>query len=406
MKKFACGITALVLMAGSLFAADSYYVFSGSNKVAWGAANYVYGYTYGTVAVGNPDNPDDPGKPNFFNDGVGKIVGASVTAGGGVFIGVNKSGGTTTTRAITDCTNGFSYWYNGGAHDINLEYGDANCTGTGEKWNNKWRATATAVTSWTKKTIALNGFTQVTGGACNVASVNLSLVDKIAWGTEAASTGYNLMIGNVACLADGTIADDVAPTATIAWAAGDEVCTGNFCKWGDDCGLIRTDKDNATNPITTCAEAIANCATHSHNPVYSNSTCTTPIATSSSSNTTTQSSSSATTTQSSSSATGTSSSSSGTDTSSSSDDEDTEPIISHNNAPVVGLNVVHFARSLQIASGKDATISLFDIRGKQVLSQRILSGTTTISLGKQKQGVYYVVAKSGSQKQIVKIILK
>jgi len=82
------------------------------------------------------------------------------------------------------------------------------------------------------------------------------------------------------------------------------------------------------------------------------------------------------------------------------------PIISHNNTPVIGLNVVHFARSLRIASGKDATVSLFDISGKQVLSQRVLSGTTTISLEKQKLGVYYAVAKSGSQKQIVKIVLK
>jgi len=102
---------------------------------------------------------------------------------------------------------------------------------------------------------------------------------------------------------------------------------------------------------------------------------------------------------------GTSSSSSGAGTTSSSSGE-TDPIISHNNAPVIGLNVVNFARSLRIASDKNATISLFDINGKQVLSQRVLSGTTTISLEKQKVGVYYAIAKSGSQKQIVKIVLK
>ena len=82
------------------------------------------------------------------------------------------------------------------------------------------------------------------------------------------------------------------------------------------------------------------------------------------------------------------------------------PIISYNSAPAIGLNVTHFARSLQIASGKDATVSLFDIRGKQMFSQKVLSGTTTISLASQRQGIYYAVVRSGSQKQVVKIILK
>jgi len=82
------------------------------------------------------------------------------------------------------------------------------------------------------------------------------------------------------------------------------------------------------------------------------------------------------------------------------------PIISYNNAPIAGLNVAYFARSLQIASGKDATVSLFDIRGKQMFSQKVLSGTTTISLANQKQGVYYAVVRSASQKQTMKIILK
>jgi len=83
-----------------------------------------------------------------------------------------------------------------------------------------------------------------------------------------------------------------------------------------------------------------------------------------------------------------------------------EPIISYNSATVTGLNVVHFARSLKIASGKDATVSLFDMHGKQVFSKKVFSGITTISLEKQRQGVYYAVVKSDSQKQTVKVILK
>ncbi|MDR0517076.1 MAG: T9SS type A sorting domain-containing protein [Fibromonadaceae bacterium] len=82
------------------------------------------------------------------------------------------------------------------------------------------------------------------------------------------------------------------------------------------------------------------------------------------------------------------------------------PIISYNSKPTIGLNVVHFAGNLQIASGKNATVSLFDLRGKQIFSQKILSGTTVISLKNQKQGVYYAVVKAGSQKQTVKVTVR
>jgi len=101
-----------------------------------------------------------------------------------------------------------------------------------------------------------------------------------------------------------------------------------------------------------------------------------------------------------------SSSSSSSISGNSSSSEGTDPIISHNNAPVVGLTVLHFASSLQIASDKNATVALFDIHGKQILSQKVLSGTTTINLQKQRQGVYYAVVKSDSNKQTVKIVLK
>jgi len=99
-------------------------------------------------------------------------------------------------------------------------------------------------------------------------------------------------------------------------------------------------------------------------------------------------------------------SSSGGNQPSSSSGGNNTPIISHNSAPVVGLNVVSFARSLKVASGKDATVSLFDIHGKQVFGQKVFSGTTIISLEGQKQGVYYAVVKSGAQKQTVKVVLK
>jgi len=422
MNKLVCGIVALGLMAGSLFAADSYYIFSGSNIAAWGTENYVYGYTYGgTVTLDNPVNPHDAaGGKDFVNEGVGKIVNASVPASSGVFIAVNKSGGAANTKAITDCSGGFTYWYKGGAHDLNLEYDDANCTGS-VKWNNKWRVSSVAVTSWTKKTVLLTNLVQVAAtGGCDKA-VDLSIAEKLAWGTEATGTGYNLMIGNVVCVGSGAaITGDAAPTADFAWAAAaEETCSGKYCKWGTACGVITTDKSGAGGTVTaTCTEAEANCLNNSpSHSIYSNSTCTTvsqtlpsssstPASTSSSSVAASGSSSSVVAGGSSSSVVAGGSSSSGASDGTSSSSEYPEPIISHNGAPVVGLNVVNFARSLRIASDKNATISLFDINGKLVLSQKVLSGTTTISLANQKVGVYYAVAKSSSQKQIVKIVLK
>jgi len=436
MKKLALGIATIGLLAGSVFAADSYYIFSGSNVAAWGTNNYVHGYTYGTVTLDNPANPYADGK-DFFNEGVGKIINASVETSSGVFIAVdNKSGG---TKSIADCVGGFTYWHRGGAHNLNVEYPDSYCTGT-VKWNNKWRVSFPATTSWTKRTVPLSGtdsLAQVTAtNGCNRA-VDMSIAEKLAWGTEATVTGYNLAIGNVACIGSGaTLASDVAPTAGLTWVAGaEDLCTGYYCNWtsatggATGCGIVETDKSGVGGTVTaTCTAAIANCATNSpSHKVYSNANCTTAITLSSSSSTpasTTSSSSVASGTSSSSIATGGSSSSvttggssssgaaggssssvAGSDNSSSSEGG-TDAIISHNNAPVFGLSVTGLARGLQIASDKNATVSLFNIKGKLVLSQKVQSGTTTISLANQKVGVYYAVAKSGSQKQIVKIVLR
>ena len=254
-------------------------------------------------------------------------------------------------------------------------------------------------------------------------AINLAYAENPATATcptEAAnckeySTSKKLY-SDAACSVEFTC--DAACLAGLSQAVVDLQC-GKYCKWpttpgstSTTCSQIATDKGNATKPINTCADAITNCLNFSpDNTVYSNSTCTTVSETKSSSSSAPpagNSSSSVNAGGGSSSSTGAAggSSSSGTDAGTSSSSVDDTPIISHNGAPVVGLNVVNFARSLRIASDKNATISLFDINGKLVLSQKVLSGTTTISLANQKSGVYYAVAKSSSQKQIVKIVFK
>jgi len=194
-----------------------------------------------------------------------------------------------------------------------------------------------------------------------------------------------------------------------------------WCKWPTGCTEIKPNPTDTDNPTTTCEAAIAHCedngklfndkATCEAYVPPTPSSSSTPATTTSSSSVASGGSSSSVATGGSSSSdagtsspSGTSSSSGGTGTSSSSGG--TDAIISHNNAPVFGLSVTGLARGLQIASEKNATISLFNMKGKLVLRQKVQSGTTTIGLENQKAGVYYAVAKSDSQKQLVKIVLK
>jgi len=72
----------------------------------------------------------------------------------------------------------------------------------------------------------------------------------------------------------------------------------------------------------------------------------------------------------------------------------------------VGLTVVPNGNMLHIISEKAATVELFSMTGAKVFSSKVIAGNSSLSLGKQKTGVYYAVVRSGSQKQTVKVILK
>jgi len=189
------------------------------------------------------------------------------------------------------------------------------------------------------------------------------------------------------------------------------------CKWstGTNCYTIWSDETNAQTNVTNCKSGSnqfwnGQCLSSGNGcpstaPIYPASSASASGTSSSSVGSSASSSSVGGSSSGGSSSSVTGSSSSGVGGSSSSG-ESTDPIISYNKAPVVGLSVVHYARSLQIASGKEAIVALFDMQGKQVFSQKVLSGTTTISLEKQRQGIYYAVVSSGSQKQTVKVVLK
>ncbi len=73
---------------------------------------------------------------------------------------------------------------------------------------------------------------------------------------------------------------------------------------------------------------------------------------------------------------------------------------------MAALVVVPDGRALLISSQKETTVSLFDLSGKQVFSQKLAAGYNTLNLNGQKMGVYYAVVSSGSSKQTVKVVLK
>jgi len=235
------------------------------------------------------------------------------------------------------------------------------------------------------------------------------------WEIKTSATSATCELAKAACDKDGVRWSGAGCEGT--QLGGIQSC-GKWCKWPTGCTEIKPDPEAATPPTTTCEQAIANCSANgklfdtqaacnaSSSSAGTQQSSSSNAAQSSSSSVNTQQSSSSAGTQISSSSISTQQSSSSSDTQLSSSSNGTDPIIAYNNAPVIGLNVTHFARSLKIASGKNATVALFDMRGKQVLSQKVFSGTTTISLEKQRQGIYYAVVKSDSHKQTVKIVLK
>jgi hypothetical protein len=85
-------------------------------------------------------------------------------------------------------------------------------------------------------------------------------------------------------------------------------------------------------------------------------------------------------------------------------DGDETPIIVSGRS--VGLTVVPNGNALHVISEKGATVELFSLAGAKVFSSKVAAGNSVLSLEKQRQGVYYAVITSGSQKQTVKVVLK
>ncbi len=293
-------------------------------ETAWG--DYIMAYIFPKAADDKgPEpvisNPNDDYGILVFDEGVAKLKGVTFDPNNGTeplyqgaFLGI-KNASASSTKKISDCTEGLSYWYKGDAHQFVVEFNSSLCGTGGSDGSNKWgkKITTASTSSWRNETINLTTLPLANtwnGAKCTnttVTSVDLSQVIQISWGFDDKQSGSNLMIADVVCL---TPSGD--PVATTQPDASIAITTGTI---------------GGSTPVLNA-------------PIY------------------------------------------------------------------VGLTVVPFARGLQITSAKDATVSLFDANGKSVLTQKVAAGASTVSLEKQRQGLYYAVVQSGAAKQIVKVVVR
>jgi hypothetical protein len=201
------------------------------SESAWGTDVIVYTYGKTKATITNPTNPHYTSASLSVDQGVIKLRGVAGLAGepdiySGAFIGV-KAGGT--TKNITDCTEGFSYWYKGDAHWFLLDFPGTVCGGTADgDGSNKWGIKITpASTGWTQKTVTISQFTLTntwTGSECTTAAngtVQLDKVQQMVWGFDDKTTGVNLMVADVVCLtSSGENYSTAAPSDAITVNTG------------------------------------------------------------------------------------------------------------------------------------------------------------------------------------------
>jgi hypothetical protein len=64
------------------------------------------------------------------------------------------------------------------------------------------------------------------------------------------------------------------------------------------------------------------------------------------------------------------------------------------------------AVNVQVASGTTAMLSIYDMKGKAISSQRVWQGSHVVQLQQLPRGLYVVQASNGSWKQTIKITIK
>jgi len=74
--------------------------------------------------------------------------------------------------------------------------------------------------------------------------------------------------------------------------------------------------------------------------------------------------------------------------------------------PIAGLSVATHGRALHISAPKDAIVTLYDLSGTKLSSNKVLAGNRVLNFANQSPGVYYAIVQIGSSAQKFNIVLK
>jgi len=262
---------------------------------------------------------------------------------------------------LSSCTGGFKYKYKGAAHNFKA------IMKTVTDYNYHQMEVATASTAWKDVEVPPSELAQGSWGIS--VKFDLAQIDAFAWEVKGglSTTKGSLAIKDFYCIGSSLTFPSEKPASQ---------CSGG----GTSSSSVKSSSSSSARSSSSSS------------------------ARSSSSNATGSNNSSSSRAGSSSSAVVSGGSSSSTDGNSSSSEGDDTPIvlpqIVHSNA----LNSVNNGVNLQTMS--NATIQIFDLKGKAVRTLKFKSGNYVVQLADLPQGLYIAKATSSSWKQTVKVMVK
>ena len=320
--------------------------------------DYPFAYTYNGVTIGNPRDTDGY---IVTDQGVGKLRNAVLVDAndyGAGAIGIKNGTG---TRKMADCSNGFSYWYKGVAHQFKIEINPASCATTATDGSNSfYKDVAASTSSWTKQTITLPLTTSAwTGSHCAAKTFNLSDATQMAWELKTGVSGnagasVSLMIDNVVCLqgSGSDVMNNTAPANTITITTG----------WSSS-----SSSGGVVTPSSSSGGIVAQPSSSS-----SGGEAVTP-----------------------------SSSSGGIVAQPSSSSAGTTPIALSKIPFANGAQVISNGVFLQVVS--DATLEVFGLSGNSVRKLNFSGGIYSVQLADLPKGLYIVKVSFGSRREVLRL---
>ncbi|MDR2581793.1 MAG: T9SS type A sorting domain-containing protein, partial [Fibromonadaceae bacterium] len=395
---------------------------------------YAFGFCYpGSPCTNYQNFAGGPDGAIWVDEGVMKYRNAQIASTGDVGAALAlKNNPSDAQPNMSNCANGFSYWYRGAAHSFQLEFDPTICSTLGADGSNKWGIAAIAPSaSWRKITVRqtdLSLFNTWSDSRCQASNaahsdVDLGRVTQMAWEmNNKLSTGtQSLMVTNVLCLTSGGERVSTAPSSSIT------VNTGAVVD-----GVYPSSSAGASSSSSSGGGGVPSSSSAISSSSGGSSSSTTGGSSSSSSGVPSSSSAAGSSSSSSDDGVSSSSATSGNSSSSGGDilytcqlSDGCEQmtvaqciaaggsVAIHCNtssisliSSITGLTVAPSARSLQISSAKESRVQLFNMRGERIFSSNVPAGHSNLSLVNQKEGVYYAVVQSGSERQVVRVVVR